>query len=128
MSNLAAYKIMRVFLRETNLQLFNLIFCNRLMRSSFFLSCSPGLYRMASFIPGRNITNKMMAATLGKAYSGAMDHEQLKNTLENYGKISINPYSHRYPCNITILSIQSNTATTTIAQTIIKCHQLPSFM
>ena len=52
----------------------------------------------------------------------------LKNTLENYGKISINTYSHRYSCAIAVLPIQSNTANSTIAQTIIKCHQLPSFL
>jgi hypothetical protein len=77
-TNLGAYKLLRVFLREPSMQLINLLACNRFMRSQGLLSCAGALYGMGAWVPGKYLTDALVARSFGRAYSGGGSAEEVR--------------------------------------------------
>ena len=81
-TNLSAYKLLRVFVRTSNWQLINLMFCTTIMSSRFVLRSAGLLYAVGSFGPGRYFTDKFVNHTFGRTFTCGNSYEEVKDTLE----------------------------------------------
>ena len=95
-TNLGRYKLLRVFIRESNWQLINLMFCNGVLRSQIVMGNAGGLYRLASFFMGKGLAGKMVYNTFGRVYGGGQNVDELSQTISNLDRISTSFHIQMY--------------------------------
>ena len=87
-SSLHHLKRLRIHQRFTTLELINLIICNRIIKRKFVVDNAFAIYRAACIFPGTYITNRLLAATIGKMFTVGASLDSLKHNSKYFSNQS----------------------------------------
>jgi hypothetical protein len=83
-TNLSFLKTLRIYQRFSVPQLLGFICCNRVASWRYLMANADNYYWLASFMPGRWVSNRLIGATLSKMLMGGESLSALSKTTQHF--------------------------------------------